>query len=226
MLALLHALNDLNPPSLHLKPKLPVAAMGEEDEEVMPCTSLPRAWGIPSKKRKDSTIEVSSAVFEKHDHARPGKKKVKLTEDFDPRPPEFKGTVQAKLPELLDKIKEEQLCISLMLDERYKHELLSSVDLPLDYNLPSSSALATTIAAFKEAIEVSNSKAREIERATREQHQSDLWFSVRRYRITASLFGHVISQRPDTPPDNLVLRIIQAKSSPQILPNMASTMRS
>ena len=42
-----------------------------------------------------------------------------------------------------------------MLDERYKHELLSSVDLPLNYNLPSSSPLATTIAAFMEAIEVS-----------------------------------------------------------------------
>ena len=65
-----------------------------------------------------------------------------------------------------------------MLDECYKHEPLSSVDLPLDYILPSSSALATTIAAFKEAIEVSNSKAREIERVTCEQHQSDLWFSV------------------------------------------------
>ena len=71
----LHTLNDLNPPSLHLKPKLPVAAMGEEDKEVMPCTSLPCAWGIPSKKRKDSTIEVSSTVFEKHDHGRPGKKR-------------------------------------------------------------------------------------------------------------------------------------------------------
>ena len=41
----------------------------------------------------------------------------------------------------------------------------------------------------------------------------------------AFLFGHVISRRPDTPPDNLVLRIIQAKSSPHMLPNMASTMR-
>ena len=75
--------------------------MGEEDEEIMPCTFLPHAWDIPSKKRKDSTIEVSSAVFEKLDHTGPGKKKVKLIEDFDSRPPEFKGTVQAK----------EELCI-------------------------------------------------------------------------------------------------------------------
>lgn len=43
------------------------------------------------------------------------------------------------------------------------------------------------------------------------QQQCPLRFSVRRYRITASLFGLVLSRRPDTPPDNLVLRIIQAK---------------
>ena len=183
----------------------------EEEEEVTSCTSLPRAWGIPSKKRKDSTIEISSAVFEKHDYSKPVKKKVKLIEDFDPRPPEFKGTVRARLPELLNKVKGEQLCVSLLLDERYKYELLSSVGPPADYNLPCASVLATTIDAFKKTIEVSSSEAREIERITREQHQSNLWFSVRRYRITASLFGLVVSRRPDTPPDNLVLRIIQAK---------------
>ena len=42
-----------------------------------------------------------------------------------------------------------------MLDEHYKHKLLSSVDLQLNYNLPSSSPLATTTAAFMEAIKVS-----------------------------------------------------------------------
>ena len=136
---------------------------------------------------------------------------VKLIEDFDQRTPEFKGTDQAKLPEVLDKIKEEELCISLMLDEHYKHELLSSVDLPLDYNLLSSLALGITIATFKAANKVSNSKARKLERVTRKQHQSDLWFSVQTYRITTSLFGQLISQRPDTPPDNLVLQIIQAQ---------------
>ena len=41
---------------------------------------------------------------------------------------------------------------------------------------------------------------------------SPLWFSVRRYRITASLFGSVLSRRPETLPDSLVLRIIQPKN--------------
>ena len=136
---------------------------------------------------------------------------MKLIESFDPRPPEFKGTVRSQLPQLLDKLKGEELCISLLLDERCKHELSSSVDPPVDFNLPSSSALTTTIAAFKESIEVDDLKTREIERITRGQHHSAAWFSVRRYRITASLFGSVLSCRPDTPPDSLVLRILEPK---------------
>jgi len=54
-------------------------------------------------------------------------------------------------------------------------------------------------------------EAREIERITREQYQFDLCFSMQKYRITASLFDLVVSCRPDTLPDSLVLRIIQAK---------------
>ena len=47
--------------------------IGKEEEEI-PCTSVPRQWGIPSKKRKDSSIEISSVVFEKHDYSKPVKK--------------------------------------------------------------------------------------------------------------------------------------------------------
>ena len=41
---------------------------------------------------------------------------------------------------------------------------------------------------------------------------SSLWFSVRRYRITASNFGHILSRKVNTPPDSLVLRLIQPKN--------------
>ena len=33
-----------------------------------------------------------------------------------------------------------------------------------------------------------------------------MWFAIRQYRLTASMFGEVISRRPETPPDKLVLR--------------------
>ena len=54
-------------------------------------------------------------------------------------------------------------------------------------------------------------EARDIERNTREQCLPPLWFAVRRHRITASMFGSVLSRKANTPPDSLVLRIIQPK---------------
>ena len=64
-----------------------------------------------------------------------------------------------------------------------------------------------TTAAFKRSLQISDDKAREIERNTHEQRLSSLWFSVRQYRITSSLFGNVLTRRATTPPDSLVLRI-------------------
>ncbi len=78
-------------------------------------------------------------------------------------------------------------------------------------NLPNIAELAKTIAAFKESLCTSEDKVRQIERDTQQQRHSSLWYSVRRYRITASLFGTVLSHRDSTRPDNLVLRIIQPK---------------
>jgi hypothetical protein len=68
------------------------------------------------------------------------------------------------------------------------------------------------MAAFKEALEIDREKSAEIERKTRGQCMCPLWHSVRKYRITASVFGSVLSRKREMPPDNLVLRIIQPKS--------------
>ena len=79
-------------------------------------------------------------------------------------------------------------------------------------NLHDVSMLKNTILAFKETLIVTPVMSRELERQTHEQRNSPLWFSVRRYCITASLLGAVLSHRNTTPPDSLVLRIIQPKS--------------
>ena len=52
---------------------------------------------------------------------------------------------------------------------------------------------------------------RKIENGTREQRASSSWYEVRRYHLTASMFGTVLERKPDTPPDSLVLRILQPK---------------
>ena len=59
---------------------------------------------------------------------------------------------------------------------------------------------------------MSSSQIWDIEQSTRDQRESTLWFSVRRYRITASRFGEILHRRKDTPPDRLVLSILNPRT--------------
>ena len=158
---------------------------------------------------------MSEAVFEKHDYSKPMKQKIKPLEDFNPRPPEFRGKANMLIPDLLEKLKGEQLCVSLLLDPSYRHweDTPTATTLkPSSHNIPDSFSLHANISAFKESLKVTEYEVCCIERNTREQRHSSLWHSVRRYKITASIFGAVLSHKESTPPDKLVLRILQPKN--------------
>ena len=207
MSAVLHALADLTPKRA-IQLEYP-----EDGEEALPVTSRLCQWNVP-RKRKESSIAMSEAVFQKHDYSRPNKKKIKPIEDFDPRPEQYKGTATSRLPALLDSVRGQELCVSFLFNEKCQHwgnnqhvaVAASSV------HIPNISELRDTITEFKRTLCISDDKAREIERDTREQRHSSLWHSVRRYRITSSLFGIVLAHRDTTIPDNLVLRILQPKN--------------
>ena len=154
-------------------------------------------------------MRLSDVVFEKHEYAKPVKRKIAGVENFDPRPEAFRKKAKSRLPALLQEVKGEHLCVSLLFDPQFQKE---HTDQPSDHGLPSTAQLKATITAFKATLAVTADKSREIERDTREQRKSSLWFTVRSHRITSSLFGAVMSRRPDTPPDSLVLRIIQPKT--------------
>ena len=207
MSALLHALSALN--TCTFNPGVTTATSDDdEDEAAVPCTSQPCVWKQP-KKRKESNLRLSDASFEKHEYAKPVKRKIRPVEDFDPRPESFRNLAQSRVPDLLQKVKGEQLCISLLFDPQFQCEASHQ---PSDHNVPNLSQLKETISAFKKTLELTADKSREIERETREQRNSPLWFAVRSHRITASFFGSVLSRKCDTPPDSLVLRIIQPKN--------------
>jgi len=160
---------------------------------------------VAPKTRKESTQEISSAVFIKHDCNKPVKRPVKLLEDFDPRPAKYRGKAESYVPDLLKKVRHNHLGISVLLDTDYSDEVLQ----PFSYSLPDVDALKDTVKALKESLQVSCDEARKIEAATREQRLSSSWFEFRRYRLTASRFGEVISRRTDTPPQRLVLNILK-----------------
>ena len=182
------------------------------DDDETPVTSLPCQWKAP-KKRKRSTLPMSEAIFQKHEYAQPVKRKIKPLEDFDPRPPEYRGAVTSHLQDLLEKLRGEQLCVSFLFDPKCQHwdNYLSPAQLS-SHSSPDATGLKCTIAAFKSSLQVSEDQARRMEQNTRKQRQSSLWYSVRRYRITSSIFGSILSRRDSTPPDSLVLRIIQPRS--------------
>ena len=183
---------------------------GNDDEETVPVTSQLCQWKRP-KKRKESNLRMSDAKSERHDYSRSTKRQIVLVEDFDPRPQEFRGTAGENLPSLIEAIHGQGLCISLLLDPNCRC-FTDSIPTPSTApTLPSLSALKDTAASFKESLQTSEEKIREIERETRSQRDSPLWYSVRRCRITASHFGAVLRRRDDTPPDSLVLTILQQK---------------
>ena len=199
--AILHALVGMTANNLN------IGVSDRTNGNDKPVTSYLCQWKVP-KKRKESTIPMAAAVFEKHDYHKQEKRKVSPTEDFDPRPAKYRGTAPNLLPALLDDVYGESLGISLLLDPKYRQQ-------PLSFSgteIPSLTDIRENVTAFKRSLEMTAEQLREIEQKTREQRNSHFWFSVRRYRLTASHFGEILRRKADTPPDKLVLRILNPQS--------------
>lgn len=75
-----------------------------DDEEALSITSYACQWKV-SQRRKQSTLEVSLASFEKHVYGKHKKRFVKPLEEFDPRPQFCSGTTNERLPKLLEKLR-------------------------------------------------------------------------------------------------------------------------
>ena len=152
---------------------------------------------------------MAEAKFQKHTFGKTKKREYALLDDFDPRPTQYRGTAKDHLPTLLDKLRGKSLCLSLLFDKSCQNNTIYS---PVDTRMPSVQSLKQTVEAFKSSLMINEEGICKIENATREQQASSLWYEARRYRLTASMFGTILRRKPDTPPDNLVLRILQPKN--------------
>ena len=85
MSALLHALA-----SVTANHTVQVPTPVSDEEEPSPITSYLCQWNIPCK-RKESSMPISDAVFQKHVYGRQQKHELKAIEDFDPRPVDLRG---------------------------------------------------------------------------------------------------------------------------------------
>ena len=137
---------------------------------------------------------------------------MKAIEDIDPRPVEYRRTASQNLPDFLNKICGEQLCISLLLDLSFRYSDEPALESSrLTPRLPRESSLKDTIVAFNTTLSVTEDDIREIEQSTREQRTSSQLYQARCFRLTSSLFDAVLQRQANTPPDSLVLRIIQPR---------------
>ena len=155
-------------------------------------------WKVP-KKRKESNLTMSGTVFEKHDFDKQKRRKISHKEDFDPLPIELRGNAQSLLKKFLDTVHGASLWVSVMFDSQYCHQSIPATQ----PDMLSACVIKKTIASFKASLKMSADKLHEIEQNTTAQRDSPLWFSCRRYRITASRFGDILRRRADTPPDSL-----------------------
>ena len=69
-----------------------------EEEVPLPITFYACQWKVPCK-RKDGDAKISDLTLEKHMYACERKHHLNPIKDFDPRPPEFRGTLSARLPQ-------------------------------------------------------------------------------------------------------------------------------
>ena len=133
-------------------------------------------------------------------------------EKFDPRPSKYRVSTPSHLTNFLGKVREKGLGVSLLFDSSSQHWTVdepSSDNQPpnLPLNLPSHHDLCKAIEEFKKCLHVSE-ESRKIERETTKCF-STLWYTVHKYRLTASHFGEVFCRKSDTPPYALVLSLLK-----------------
>ena len=152
---------------------------------------------------------MSKIAFEKHVYGREKRKSFTLLENFDPRPSQYKGQAANNLALFIEKVKGRNLGVSLLFDAASK--LWADEDSVGTPTVITQEQLLNNISAFKESLKLPASELRKIERETKDQSRSPYWYSVRKYRITASYFGEIFKRLPSTHPHHLVLRIIDPK---------------
>ena len=189
-----------------------------DDDDDLPVTSFSCQWKVPRKK-KDSTLKFADVNFEKHVHGRERRHHWKSIKDLDPRPVEHRGTAPQLMQDFLKSVKGKGLGVSVLCDKDLRVTLSeTSAATPEQPSTESKQTIVEKVASFKQSLHVTPDEILEIERSTRDQALSPLWYSARRFRFTASVFGRILHVLPSTPPDSLVKTLLYPKhiSSPAI----------
>ena len=96
---------------------------GDSDyDEALPVTSFSCQWKVP-RKRKESTLTLADANFEKHVYGRERRYHWKSIKDLDPRPVEHRGTAPQPMQDFLKSVKGKGLGVSVFFDKDLRFTL-------------------------------------------------------------------------------------------------------
>ena len=177
---------------------------------LQPVTSYPCQWKAP-RKRKQSNLKMADTTFEKHVYGRAASsKKRERLEDFDSRPQKYRGNANTQFTAFLHQVRGKGLEISLLKDKSTRYWSTDPTSC-MTHALPDDRQLKQSIDGFMKSLCVTEDEARKIEQGTQQQRNSPDWFSARRFRLKSSVFGKVFHRRAETPPDRLVVRLIEQR---------------
>jgi len=201
----------------------------------IPCTSKPCSWNVPSRKRKLEPQPIQSVKFEKHEFG----KKVKHSprEHYDVRASHQRTVNSDDQKRFYEKVKEiekstgKRMALSLILPHDLPDDTSNSVNSgtlenpdpdeclwkltsPNKTGPLSLDDIARKAERVNKRLFDSSKNCTEIECKTRDQHNSMLWYSVRKPRITASKTKRCL-QKETTSPTKAISEILMYKPNIQ-----------
>ena len=202
-----------------------------QQQVTVPCTSQPCQWNLP-KKRKLNTEPIQSLKFQKHDYGKK-EKKHSARDQVDVRAPHQRTTTNSELKDFHDQVKKVELAtgkkigLSFILphslpksnnDEPATQHPDTSVNILQKWRLVSPdkvypmsmSEISLKAERVKRRLFESVSERSEMERETRNQHTSALWYNIRQPRITASQTKRCLL-REATSPTKAISDVLQYK---------------
>ena len=204
--------------------------------ENIPCTSKPCTWNVPAGKRKQEPQPIQSVKFSKHEYDKVKKHYAK--EYGDVRAPHQQSTASGDLKVFYNKVKEvekktgKMMGLSLILphdlpkgannsavdttepsdnlENRHHDEYLWKLTSPDKSNPLSLNEISAKAERVKKRLFDSASNVEAIECKTRDQHNSMLWYNVRKPRITASQ-GKRCLLKGNTSPTKAISEVLMYK---------------
>lgn len=203
-------------------------ATNSAENNDVPCTSKPCTWNVPKKRKLEATT-IQSVKFEKHilgKEKRERKASIEVTGKS-----EYHQQTKDDSEQLLRNVREveqktgKKIGLSFIIphevpkvvktvDNGHSKNNCWDITSPVKNGPLSMNEIKEKAVRSLERLNESGKRKIEIEKETKEQHKTRLWFDVRRSRITASKSKRCLI-KPTTSPTKVICEVLQYNKTVQ-----------